>query len=162
MMKRPLCFFLLAFVFSSPAAADALFVGSGPGLSFSSYSTTNVVRYQREAGALLGLGGFYEAAFASWNGPNHNEAGSLARGIRWAESKAGSFSLTAGLGRVERTTANLGQPFEFYGRLAYDLTVGAAAWSVGWTHYSDAKFLFGWSGPNNAENFLTLSFGVLF
>ncbi len=118
--------------------------------------------YRHETMPLFGLDSYYEFLYASWNGPDHAEAVGLARGIRLAGTADEYLSLTGGLSRISRTTSNLGQPFEFYGRLAYEKNAGRALFSMGWIHYSDAKFLFGWSGPNNSENFVTLSLGIIF
>ncbi len=145
-----------------PASADSLSYEAGVGFLYSRSTTAYLLRYQHETSTLFGLGSYYEASYASWNGPDHDKAFSLARGIRWPRTTDDYLSLTAGLSRINRTTSNLGQPFEFYGRLAYEKSVGKAHFSIGWIHYSDAKFLFGWSGPNKSENFLTLSIGMLF
>lgn len=145
-----------------PTSADNLSFEAGAGFYFSSGTRAYVFRYQHEAAPLLGFGSHYEVSYASWNGPDHAEAVGFARGIQWARTLDEKLDLTAGLSWLSRTTSNLGQPFEFYGRLAYEKRVGKALFSIGWMHYSDAKFLFGWSGPNNSENFATLSIGMLF
>jgi hypothetical protein len=145
-----------------PASADNLSYEAGVGFYFSAGTSTYLLRYQHETKPLFGFSSYYEASYASWNGPDHADAVGLARGIRWAITAAQYISFTAGLSRISRITSNLGQPFEFSGRLAYGMNVGKALFSIGWIHYSDAKFLFGWSGPNNAENFVTLSIGMLF
>ncbi len=153
--------FLLLFP-TPPVSADSLSYEAGVGFFFSRSTTAYLLRYRHETSSLFGLSSYYEASYASWNGPDHNEAIGLARGIRWPRTTDGHLSLTAGLSRINRTTSNLGQPFEFYGRLAYEKNVSKVLFSIGWIHYSDAKFLFGWSGPNKSENFLTLSIGILF
>jgi hypothetical protein len=145
-----------------PASADSLSYEAGFGFYFSEGTKAYLLRYQHEAAPLFGFNSHYEVSYASWNGPDHAEAVGLSRGIQWARTPDENLSLTAGLSRISRTTSNLGQPFEFYGRLAYAKSVGKALFSIGYIHYSDAKFLFGWSGPNNSENFATLSIGMLF
>jgi hypothetical protein len=145
------------------AAAAGLFVEGGEGFYRSHNTEAVLLRYQIKASKLFDRESFYEASYAYWNGSNHDTAFSIARGIRWWERTGHeALSLTAGLGHIDRTTSNLGQPFEFYGRLAYDKPLGMALLSVGLIHYSDAKFLFRWPGPNNGENFLTLSLGMIF
>jgi hypothetical protein len=162
-MKRLLLAAAIMFLFPVlPASADSLSYEAGAGFYFSGSCTAYLFRYQHEAAQLFGLSSYYEASYASWNGPDHSEAIGLARGIRWPRTADEYLSLTAGLSHISRTTSNLGQPFEFYGRLAYEKSIGTALFSIGWVHYSDAKFLFHWSGPNISENFLTLSIGVLF
>ncbi len=162
-MKRLLLFIAITLLFPAlSAAADRLSYEAGIGFYFSRSTTAYLLRYQHDTTPLFDLSSYYEASYASWNGPDHAEAIGLARGIRWARTADEHLSLTAGLSHISRTTSNLGQPFEFYGRLAYEKDIGKALFSIGWIHYSDAKFLFGWSGPNNSENFLTFSIGMSF
>jgi hypothetical protein len=145
-----------------PASADSLSYEAGLGFYFSTSSNMYILRYRHETVPLFGFSSYYEASYASWDGRNHSEAIALARGIRWERTADEYLSLTTGLSHISRTTLNLGQPFEFYGRLAYEKNVGKALFSIGWIHYSDAKFIFHWSGPNISENFWTFSIGVLF
>ena len=140
-------------------AAAGLFVEGGEGFYFSHNTEVLIARYQVEASALFNEESFYELSYAAWTGRNQNLAVNLARGIRWERTEDDSVSLTAGFSRIDGTTANLGQPYEFYGRLAYEKQLGGVLFSIGWIHYSDAKFLFHWPGPNTGENFLTLSLG---
>jgi len=157
LIVTPALFFLPA-----AAAAAGLFVEGGEGFYRSHNTEAVLIRYQLEASKLFDQESFYEASYAYWNGSNHDTALSIARGIRWERTEHDALSLTVGLGHIDRTTSNLGQPFEFYGHLAYDKPLGPALFSVGLIHYSDAKFLFRWPGPNNGENFLTLSLGMNF
>jgi hypothetical protein len=147
-----------------PAGVEGagLFVEGGEGFYFSHNTEVFLVRYQLEASALFNEESFYEVSYAAWDGRNDNEAVGLARGIRWELTSDDSVNLTMGLSRVYGPSSNLGQPYEFYGRLAYEKLLGRALFSIGWVHYSDAKFLFHWSGPNTSENFLTLSLGANF
>ncbi len=162
-MKSLLLFAAVLFLFPvAHASADSLSYEAGIGFYFSASTNTYLLRYRHETVPLFGLDSYYEFLYASWNGPDHAEAVGLARGIRLAGTADEYLSLTGGLSRISRTTSNLGQPFEFYGRLAYEKNAGRALFSMGWIHYSDAKFLFGWSGPNNSENFVTLSLGIIF
>ncbi len=144
-------------------AQDGIFLETGQGFYFSNDTEALILRYQRTAPPLFGLEGFYEAMGASWNGPNEATAAGLARGVRWpGPEQHSSLGLTAGLCHISRVTANLGQPFQFYGRFAAEERINSTLVSVAWFHLSDAKFLFNWSGRNNSENFLTLSVGLLF
>jgi Lipid A 3-O-deacylase (PagL) len=162
-MKSLLFIAAVMFLFRiQSASADSLSFESGIGFYFSSGNNTYLLRYRHDTAPLFNLESYYEVSYASWNGPDHAEAAGLARGIRLAGTNDGYLGLTAGLSRISRTTSNLGQPFEFYGRLGYEKCAGRALYSIGWIHYSDAKFLFGWSGPNNSENFVTLSLGMNF
>ncbi len=163
LMKKLLYFTAISFLLPTlPALADSLSYETGIGFSFSSSATVNLLRFRHEVEPLFGLSSYYEVSYASWNGPNHADAIAVARGIRLERTADEYLSLTLGLSHISRTTANLGQPFEFYIRVAYEKSVSKALFSIGWIHYSDAKFLFGWSGPNNGENFATISMGLLF
>ena len=162
-MKSLFFFTAIMFLFPTlPASADSLSYEAGIGFYFSKGTNTYLLRYQHETMPLFALSSYYEVSYASWNGADHAEAAGLARGIRWGRTADEYLSFTLGLSRISRTTSNLGQPFELYGRLAYEKKAGKALFSIGWIHYSDAKFLFGWSGPNNSENFTTLSLGMIF
>jgi hypothetical protein len=163
MARSLLYFIIIALLFPAvSASADNLSYEAGKGFYFSNGSTVQLLRYQHEAALFYGYRSYYEASYASWSGPDHADAICLARGIRWAGIDDAYPSFTLGVSHISRTTSNLGQPFEFYGRLAYEKKVGRALLSIGWIHYSDAKFLFMWSGPNNSENFGTVSMGMLF
>jgi hypothetical protein len=162
-MRSLLLIAAIALLFPAlPASADSLSYDAGVGFHFSSGSTVNLLRYQREARPLFGYSGYYEAMYTSWNGPDNAKAVGLARGIRLATTDNQYLSLTGGLSHINRTTSNLGQPFEFYGRVAYGIQVGKAIFSIGYVHFSDGKLFFGWSGPNYGENFVTLSLGMSF
>ena len=162
-MRKLLFFAAITFMLPvSPALADSLSHETGIGLYFSRGTTVNLLCFRHEANPLFGLSSYYEASYPAWNGPNHADAIAVARGIRWERTTDEYLSVTLGLGHISRTTSNLGQPFEFYWRFAYEKSVGKALFSIGWIHYSDGKFLFKWSGPNNGENFATISIGLLF
>jgi hypothetical protein len=58
------------------------------------------------------------------------------------------------------TTEHLVTHLQFYFRFAYDWKIGSRDFSLGFTHVSNGKLVFGWDGPNTGENFLTLSIGL--
>jgi hypothetical protein len=153
---------ILLLISAAPVLADGLFVEAGPGFYYSGDTTVMLVRYQKSASALFGHDSFYEATYASWNGPNHADAFSLARGLQWEFEDNVYVSADMGLGHISRTTGNLGTPFVLAFRFASGKRVGSADFSLGLIHYSNGKFVFGWTGPNNSENFLTCSFGMTF
>ena len=144
------------------ASADSLSGEFGLGFVFSSGSDIYLLRYRHFFDPLMGISTFGEAVFASWDGENHSTAVGLAPGIQLKITPNQAVSITPGLTHISRTTENLGQPFEFYGRVAYERTIGKAILSIAYIHFSDAKFIFEWSGPNRGENFVTLSIGMLF
>lgn len=161
-MRRFLLFAVITILLPAlSASADSLSYEAGIGFSYSSSTTVNLLRYRHELDPLFGLSSYLEASFSSWNGPNHAYAIAIARGIRWGRA-AEYLSFTIGLSHISRTTENLGQPFEFYERLAFEKSVGKALFSIGWIHYSDGQFVFGQPGPNNGENFAAISIGFLF
>jgi len=162
MRKRFLFAIIMVLLPAWSASADSLSYEVGTGFHFSTGATANLLRYRHEVDPLFGRSSFIEISYATWNGSNHTDAIALARGIRWERTADEYLSFTFGLSHISRTTANLGQPFEFTIRLAYEKSIGKALLSIGWIHYSDGKFLFRWSGPNNGENFATLSVGFLF
>jgi len=150
------------FLYASIASANGLFVEAGTGVMTSQGSTYTAVRYQKETSKLFDTDSFYELSYASWNGPNENNAISFARGLRWT-GKANTYgSVDIGVGHIKRTTGNLGTPFQFYLRFAYGIKVGAVDFSLGFVHYSNGKLIFGWQGPNNGEDFPTFSLGITF
>ena len=150
------------FLYSSTASANGLFVEAGPGVSSSQGSTYTAVRYQKETSKLFDTDSFYELSYASWNGPNKNNALSFARGLRWTGTANTYGSADIGVGHINRTTGNLGTPFQFYLRFAYGIKAGAFDLSLGFVHYSNGKLIFGWQGPNNGEDFPTISLGITF
>ncbi len=141
------------------AAAGGVFVAGGEGFYFSHNTELLIGGYQFAAPVLFNEESFYEVSYSAWTGRNQNLALNLARGLRWERNENDSVSLTAGFSRIDGTTANLGQPYEFYGCLVYEKRLGGVLFSLGWIHYSDAKFLFHWPGPNTGENFVILSLG---
>jgi hypothetical protein len=156
---------LVVFFFSLygwTACANGLFVEAGPGVFSSRDSTYTAIRYQKDTSKLFNTDSFYELSYASWNGLNNNEALSFARGLRWTGTANTYGSADVGIGHINRTTGNLGTPFQFYFRFAYGIKVGAVDFSLGFVHYSNGKLIFGWEGPNNGEDFPTFSVGMTF
>jgi len=162
-MRSLILFAAITILFPAlPASADSLSYEAGVGFHFSSGSTINLLHYQHEAKPFFGHSGYWEAVYAHWNGPDHADAIGLARAIRLETTENQYLSLTGGLTHINRTTSNLGKPFEFYGRIAYGINVGKAIFSIGYVHFSNGKLFFHWSEPNNGENFVTLSIGMSF
>jgi hypothetical protein len=110
------------------------------------------VRYLKDTSRLFDTDSFYELSYASWNGPNNNNALSFARGLRWTGAANTYGSADVGVGHINRTTGNLGTPFQFYFRFACGTKVGSVDLSLGFVHYSNGKFIFHWQGPNNGED----------
>jgi hypothetical protein len=146
----------------SPAAADGVFVEGGPGIIQSLSTDVVLLRYQKDGKPLFGHDGFYEGIYAYWNGRNHAGDVALARGLRWTLKGDGYFSTALGAGYINRETGNLGTHFEFYIRSALGMRTGRYDVSLGYIHISNGKLFLGWRGPDNGENFVTLSMGGLF
>ncbi len=150
----------IAALTGAPAVkAETLAIEGGWG-DFKSRGTEVVfLRYWKDAPPLFGYDGFYEFSFASWNGPNRNDAIGVARGLRhtWREKRY--FSASGGLGYVARTTDYLGTHPQFLWRLAFGNKFGVYDLSIAQVHYSNGKKIFGWNGPNRGQDFLTLQLG---
>ncbi len=144
------------------ASADGIFVEGGPGIIQSLSTDIVLLRYQKDVAPLFGKSSFYECIYAYWNGGNHAQDISIARGLRWTLEKNRYFSTALGAGYLDRETGNLGTHFEFYIRLAVGVRTDRYDVSLGYIHISNGKFLLGWDGPDNGENFITLSMGGLF
>jgi len=150
--------------FCLPAVArgDGLFAEGGEGFLFSSNTEALFVRYMKDARPLFGRESFYDFSVASWNGPNHDDAVAITRGLRWDWKEKNYFSFEAGGAYLERTTDNLGTRLQFAFRFAFGLKAEEYDISIGYNHFSNGKEIFHWSGPNNGENFLTLQIGLVF
>lgn len=151
------------------ATAGGFFLESGPGIIHSRGSVAVFLRYQRDAPALFGQAGFYEASYGWWSGANRNEALALARGLLWPAGEHSYLSFEAGLGLVRAKTKNLDTPLEILLRGAYGLRAGRFDISLGFTHFSNGKKVFrsihpSWwdRGPNFGEYFPTIQVGVAF
>ncbi len=144
------------------ASADGIFVEGGPGFMQSMSTNIVLLRYQKDTSPLFGKSSFYEGAYAYWNGNNHAQDVSLARGLRWTFEKDRYFSTALGAGYLDRETGNLGTHFEFYIRFAVGVRTDQYDFSLGYIHISNGKLFLGWKGPDNGENFVTISMGGLF
>jgi hypothetical protein len=146
----------------SPAAADGLFIEGGGGIIQSLSTSVVLLRYQKDGMPLFGHDGFYEGICAYWNGTNHAADVAIARGLRWKLKGDGYLSSALGVGYMNRETENLATHFEFYIRFALGRRTGRYDLSLGYIHISNGKLFLGWHGPDNGENFITLSIGGLF
>jgi len=134
----------------------------GQGFHRSGRTQALFLRYQWEAALLFGQEGFWEVDFGAWNGLNGVETVGFARGLRFRWRENNYFSAQAGLHYITRRTENLGTPLQFGARLAFGRTMGVYDLSIGYVHFSNGKYFFGWEGPNNGENFATIQVGRKF
>ncbi len=153
------CLAFAALAAMPAARAGALAIETGWG-DFKSRGTESVfLRYLNEAPPLFGYDSFHDFSLASWNGPNHNNAIGIARGLRrtWRGEKY--LSASGGLGYVAQKTDYLGTHLQFVLHLAFGSRFGNYDLSIAQVHYSNGKKIFGWDGPNRGQDFLTLQLG---
>lgn len=141
-------------------ADDMLALQSGLGFHHSGHTVPLFLRYQHRA-PIFGIDGYYEAVVGGWNGPNGVGTFGLGRGLRLGFGEH-YFAASAGLSYITDTTANLGTPLELNFHLALGRRFDSIDISIGYVHYSNGKYFFGWEGPNYGENFVTLMAGWWF
>ena len=144
-----------------PASADGLFIETGPGVGLSLGSAGVLLHYKKDTGPLFERNSFTEGFAAAWSGINHNEALGLAKGLRWDEHDDHYYSTTLGICEISRISENLGRTIQFYIRLAYETKMNNRDVSIALNHFSDGKWILGWKGANNGENFITISIKFL-
>lgn len=158
-------FVLLAAIFVCPTpaiAADVMSLEAGIGVHHSGNSEAVFLRYQIDAPLLLGLDGYYEASLGAWNGSNRAGSIGISRGVQWFWGEMGYLAGSAGMAYLTETTDNLGTRFQFLFRAALGRRGDQYDFSLGYVHYSNGKYFFGWDGPNYGENYITLQLGRLF
>jgi hypothetical protein len=155
-------FILFLLVLSPDVFADTLSLETGQGFHHSGNTQALFVRYQKDAPLLFGQQGFYEGSVGAWNGPNRVETVGIARGLRFGLGETGYLSAQFGLNYITRKTENLGTLFQFASRLTVGRSIGEYDVSLGYVHFSNGKYFFGWDGPNYGENFVTVQIGRKF
>ena len=146
-----------------PVRADAVSLGAGPGYyRFSHDSEVVLLRYEHDASPLFNQEGFWAGTFAAWSGENRAEAIGLSRGMRWPFGDRWHADAELGLNWISDTTENLGTPVQILLRAAVGRRLDSLNVSLGVLHYSNARWLVHWDGPNNGENFVVLGVGWRF
>ena len=135
---------------------------AGTGFYYSDNAEALFLRYQRDATPWFGLTEYIELSLGGWNGPTGTEAIGISRGAAWFWTTKYYLAGSAGIGYIADKTDNLGTHFQFLFRVALGRRGETYDLSVGWVHYSNGKYFFGWEGPNNGENFITLQVGRVF
>ena len=153
---------LLAVLGYAPSRAGILALAAGQGNIVSQNERGVFVRYLPDAPVLFGQAGYYDLALGHWDGPTHNTAVSIGRGLRWGSPRRIYFAAEIGVGYIDRVTEHLGTRGEFALGVAVGHRFGAYDLSLEQVHYSNGKLAFAWSGPNRGENFLTLQVGRAF
>lgn len=133
---------------------------TGEGFHHSVRTEPLFIRYQRSS-PIFGIDGYYEAVIGGWNGPNGVFTVGIGRGLRISFDPL-YVAASAGLSYISDTTKNLGTPMEFNFHVAAGRRYESLDISIGYVHYSNGKYFFGWSGPNYGENFFSLMAGVWF
>jgi Lipid A 3-O-deacylase (PagL) len=160
---RMAALFLVSLCTPTLSHADGVFLEGGLGFYKSSDSQAVFLRYQKESSPLFGIDSYYDAAIATWNGQNHNDAVIITKGIRIDLVKKTYFGFEAGGAYLERTTDNLGTRLQFAFRFVLGLKVEAFDLGFCYNHFSNGKGIFNWtSTPNYGENFFTLQLGYVF
>ncbi|HUL00481.1 MAG TPA: acyloxyacyl hydrolase [Nitrospirota bacterium] len=155
--------FFLSLCAPSLSQADDVVLEGGFGFYKSSDSQAVFLRYQKESSPLFGIDSYYDAALASWNGNDHNDALIITKGIRIDLVKETYFAFEAGGAYLERTTHNLGTRLQFAFRFALGMKVGAFDLGIGYNHLSNGKGIFHWTNTTNyGENFITCQLGYVF
>lgn len=158
-MTRLTTAFLLCTVSCAPpiAVAQKIAVDIGHGLHNNHRDSDAVFLRYMDTSRTSVLPGenFYEWSLATWDGPHRNNAVSLALGTR---GRWESFHLDGSIGvaYLDHKTRLSGTHQQFIVRLGGGVTIGKADVGIFATHYSNAKPLFGWDGPNAGYDFVTL------
>jgi hypothetical protein len=136
--------------------AEKIAIDVGRGIHHTHDSDALFVRYIDEAREHVLVGrNFFEWSLAGWDGPHRNKALGLALGTR---GQWGAFHLDGSIGAayLAHKTALSGTNQQFIVRVGAGVTVGKMEIGLFATHYSNAKPVFGWDGPNAGYDFLTL------
>jgi len=142
--------------------ADMLGVEFGAGIRHSDNSEMLRVRYQTDWEPVDRLMSFIDLSATTWNGDDSNDAVSAGLGLRYDLPQDNYLSAAMGLAYVTNETDNLGTHGQLQFRFALGHRVDRWDFSVAYSHYSNAKGIFGWNGPNLGEDFITLQFGYHF
>lgn len=138
----------------APVRAEALSLELGGG-DLRSHGDALFLSWRRPASPLFDRESYTEYALGVWSGPERNEAFTLSRGVRL---DLGRHVLAAGLGigYVAERTENLDTHLQFLARIALGRALGHYELSLVQRHFSNGQRLFGWSGRNRGENFLSV------
>jgi len=153
---------LVLLYYSTPSYANGVFLEGGQGIYYSTDSRTIFLSYQIDSPQLFGLNSNYNVALGSWNGPDHNNALILTKGI-WMNLHGKTYiSFEPGGAYIRRTTNNLGTRLQFAFRSALGIRTEEYDFSIGYKHFSNGKGIFHWTDTANfGENFITLQIGYL-
>lgn len=134
--------------------AELLSLELGDG-NFRSHGDALFLSWRRPASLLFGWESYTEYAVGVWSGPDRNETVTLLRGLR-VDLGRDVFAASLGVGYVAERTKNLDTHLQFVARVALGRPLGNYEISLAQRHYSNGQKLFGWSGRNRGENFLSV------
>ena len=154
--------FFLFLITPERSYGDMLSLEVGAGFHYSNDSEALFLRYQRDAAPWFGLTEYFEFSLGGWNGPTGTEAIGISRGAAWFWNEKHYLAGSAGIGYIAEETENLGTHGQLLFRVAFGRRGETYDLSLGWVHYSNGKYFFGWDGPNNGENFFTFQVGRVF
>jgi hypothetical protein len=157
-MKRSIasifCFTVCAF--APLYAEDRVSIEGGSGLHNVRGADAVFARYAGETRESILFGqNFYEFSAGSWNGRYGDKAVGAALGTR-ARNEQFHFDASLGVAYLEDKTRLSGTHQQFIVRLGGGVEIGKIDLSIFVTHYSNAKPIFGWDGPNAGYDFFTV------
>ena len=139
-----------------------LAVEAGPGISHSSDGNMLGIRYEADWVPVEQMMSFVDLSASTWSGDAENTSVGAALGLRYGLPRDNYLSASMGLAYVANETENLGTNGQFLFRFALGHRYERYDFSIGYTHYSNGKGLFGWDGPNRGDDFITLQLGYHF
>ncbi|HKQ31160.1 MAG TPA: acyloxyacyl hydrolase [Burkholderiales bacterium] len=159
-MKRSVvALYIAALVFPSLGAAQRIAVDIGPGIHNTDGADALFLRYADDMRQLILPGqSFYEWSFGVWDGNARNNGVGFALGTRGSSDKF-HVEGSVGVAYVEDKTQLSGTHQQFSARLGVGVEYRRLEVGLFVTHYSNAKGLFGWDGPNAGYDFVTLQIG---
>jgi hypothetical protein len=158
-MRRSVTALCLAALASPLTASERMAVEIGRGTHNNRGSDALFLRYAYELReSLLPGQNFYEWSFGTWDGQARNNAAGFALGTRGRWER---FHLDGGIGvaYLEDKTPLSGTHQQFSVRLGAGVVYERIDVSLYLTHYSNAKLVFGWDGPNSGYDFITVQIG---
>jgi len=138
------------------AGADRIAVDIGRGINNMDGTDALFLRYAGDFDTSVFPGqNFYEGSLGMWDGNARNKGAGVALGTRWHFEQF-HIEGSVGVAYLEDKTKLSGTHQQFSARLGIGTAYKQAEIGVYLTHYSNAKPLFGWDGPNAGYDFVTL------
>jgi len=134
----------------------------GPGIRNSGDSSLFGVRYEADWTPVDRMMSFVDLSARTWTGDAENDSIGAALGLRYELPHENYISASLGLAYVTDETENLGTHGQILFRFALGHRIERYDFSIGYTHYSNAKGVFNWDGPNRGDDFITFQFGYHF